>query len=89
VHNEGRVLGTGTGIRQAAAYSLIQGFLETLPSLLHGITQQLLYIRIESNGGTHDLCIMSTAGLAVKMPELSKAKRNHSVLAGQFHPGSH
>jgi hypothetical protein len=59
VHNEGRVLAAGTGIRQAAAYSLIQGFLETLPPALHGITQQLLYIRIESNGSTHDLRIMS------------------------------
>jgi hypothetical protein len=70
VHNEGCVLGAGTGIRQAAAYSLIQGFLETLPSMLHGIAQQLLYIRIESNCGTHDSCIMSTVQLAVKMLEL-------------------
>jgi hypothetical protein len=59
VYDEGRVLGSGTGIRQAAAYSLIQGFLETLPPTLHGITQQLLYIRIESNCGTHDSRIMS------------------------------
>jgi hypothetical protein len=71
VHNEGRVLSAGTGIRQAAAYSLIQGFLETLPSMLHGITQQLLYIRIESNCGTHDSRIMSAAGFAVKMLALS------------------
>jgi hypothetical protein len=67
VHNEGRVLGAGTGIRQAAAYSLIQGFLETLPSLLHSIAQQLLYIRIESNCGSHDSRIMSATKFAVKM----------------------
>src|SRR5882762_2975854 len=45
-HHERRVLRTGLRIRQAAAYSLVQGFLETLPPLLHCITKQLFDIRI-------------------------------------------
>src|SRR5580704_10504706 len=37
-HHERRVLRTDLRIRQAAAYSLVQGFLETLSRLLHCIT---------------------------------------------------
>jgi hypothetical protein len=67
VQNKRRVLGGRTGIRQATAYRLIQGFLETLPSLLHRIAQQLFYIRIESHSGPHNDHIMSTTIFAVKM----------------------
>ena len=51
---------------KTAAYGLIQGFLETLPAALHGITEQLLHIWVEGDSRAH-AGIMSTTCLAVKM----------------------
>ena len=67
LHPKRLLINLGGNIRQSSPYGLIQGFLETLPRALHRILEELLDIRVNGDGRSHNDAIVAAVNCAVKM----------------------